>query len=102
LIDLNGEQVLTPLYSLLTNGGKQMPKNRTFSIHPEDPILDTEIVKSFLEHSDDCDLLVQKRPGGTDLNLMFIPKPMVRRLLELGAAYEDYSGSICPPPSPAD
>ena len=66
-----------------------MPKKGTFSIHPEDPILDSEIAKSFLEHSDDCDLLVQKRPGGTDLNLMFIPKPMVRRLLELGVANEE-------------
>ena len=68
-----------------------MPKV-SYTIHPEDPVWDSEIAKIFLHHSDECDLVVQKTPGkkvsSDTLNFMLVPKTMMRKMIDAGVEQE--------------
>ena len=66
--------------------------NVSFTIHPEDPFWESELTKTYLQHSDECDLIVQKTPGekisnGT-LNLMLIPKTLMRKMINASVEQE--------------
>ena len=64
----------------------------SLTIHPEDPIWDTELAKTYLHHSDECDLIVQKTPGkkisNSTLNLMLVPKTLMRKMINVSAEQE--------------
>ena len=64
----------------------------SITIHPDDPIWDAELARTYLHHSDECDLIVQKTPGAevsnTTLNLMLVPKTLMRKMIDAGAEQE--------------
>ena len=66
--------------------------NLSITIRPEDPIWDTELAKTYLHHSDECDLIVQKTPGkkirNRTLNFMLVPKTLMRKMIDAGAEKE--------------
>ena len=56
------------------------------------PLWDTELAKIYLNHCDECDLIVQKTPGkeisDSTLNLMLVPKTLMRKMIDAGVEQE--------------
>ena len=66
--------------------------NVSITIHPEDSVWDTELARTYLHHSDECDLIIQKTPGkkisNSTLNLMLVPKTLMRKMIIASAEQE--------------